>query len=101
MKIKLGVIFGGETVEHEVSIISAIQAMNKIDQEVLQKISKIKYNPNNYNEDRFLLFMNDSNLVYVTLTRFDYLNKYNETVTKLEGKKGTLYLDSGNYFEIR
>ncbi|HIS38450.1 MAG TPA: D-alanine--D-alanine ligase [Candidatus Onthousia faecavium] len=33
MKIKLGVIFGGETVEHEVSIISAIQAINKIDQE--------------------------------------------------------------------
>ena len=33
MKIKLGVIFGGESVEHEVSIISAIQAMNKIDQE--------------------------------------------------------------------
>lgn len=33
MKVKVGVIFGGETVEHEVSIISAIQAMNKIDQE--------------------------------------------------------------------
>ena len=33
MKIKLGVIFGGESVEHEVSIISAIQAINKIDQE--------------------------------------------------------------------
>lgn len=33
MKIKVGVIFGGETVEHEVSIISAIQAMNKLDQE--------------------------------------------------------------------
>lgn len=33
MRIKLGVIFGGESVEHEVSIISAIQAMNKIDQE--------------------------------------------------------------------
>lgn len=33
MKIKVGVIFGGESVEHEVSIISAIQAMNKIDQE--------------------------------------------------------------------
>lgn len=31
MKIKVGVIFGGESVEHEVSIISAIQAMNKID----------------------------------------------------------------------
>ncbi len=33
MKIKLGVIFGGESVEHEVSIITAIQAMNKIDEE--------------------------------------------------------------------
>ena len=33
MKIKVGVIYGGETVEHEVSIISAIQAMNKMDQE--------------------------------------------------------------------
>lgn len=31
--IKVGVIFGGESVEHEVSIISAIQAMNKMDRE--------------------------------------------------------------------
>ncbi len=31
MKIKLGVIFGGRSVEHEVSIITAIQAINKID----------------------------------------------------------------------
>ena len=33
MKIKLGVIFGGESVEHEVSIISAVQAMYKMDTE--------------------------------------------------------------------
>ena len=33
MKIRIGVIFGGESVEHEVSIISAIQAMNKMDGE--------------------------------------------------------------------
>lgn len=33
MKIKVGVIFGGESVEHEVSIISAVQAMNKMDSE--------------------------------------------------------------------
>lgn len=38
MRIKVGVIFGGETVEHEVSIISAIQAMNKIDQEKYEVI---------------------------------------------------------------
>lgn len=33
MRIKLGVIFGGETVEHEVSIISAVQAMENINEE--------------------------------------------------------------------
>ena len=33
MKIKVGVIFGGESVEHEVSVISAMQAMNKLDQD--------------------------------------------------------------------
>ena len=31
MKIKVGVVFGGESVEHEVSIISAVQAMYKMD----------------------------------------------------------------------
>ncbi len=31
--IRVGVIFGGESVEHEVSIISAVQAMNKMDSE--------------------------------------------------------------------
>ena len=33
MNIKLGVIFGGETVEHEVSIITAVQAMSNINKD--------------------------------------------------------------------
>ncbi len=33
MKLKLGVIFGGNTVEHEISIITAVQAMENLDQE--------------------------------------------------------------------
>lgn len=33
MKIKVGVIFGGPTVEHEVSVISAVQAMEHMDSE--------------------------------------------------------------------
>ena len=33
MKIKVGVIFGGETVEHEVSIITAVQAMEHINKD--------------------------------------------------------------------
>ena len=31
MKLQLGVLFGGATVEHEISILSAIQAMNHLD----------------------------------------------------------------------
>lgn len=33
MKVKVGVFFGGQSVEHEVSIISAIQAINNFDHE--------------------------------------------------------------------
>ena len=33
MKIRVGIIYGGETVEHEVSIITALQAMEHINQE--------------------------------------------------------------------
>lgn len=33
MKIKVGVIFGGQTVEHEVSIISAVQAMENLNKD--------------------------------------------------------------------
>ncbi len=33
MKLRLGVIFGGESVEHEVAVISALQAINNIDKE--------------------------------------------------------------------
>ena len=33
MKINLAVIFGGSSVEHEVSVISAVQAMHSLDKE--------------------------------------------------------------------
>ena len=36
--IKVGVIFGGESVEHEVSIISAIQAMNHLDKQKYEAV---------------------------------------------------------------
>ena len=36
--IKVGVIFGGDSVEHEVSIISALQAMENIDEEKYEVI---------------------------------------------------------------
>ena len=38
MKIKLGVIFGGDSVEHEVSIISALQAIEHLDKDKYEVI---------------------------------------------------------------
>lgn len=38
MKIKVGVIFGGESVEHEVSIITAVQAMEFMDKDKYEPI---------------------------------------------------------------
>ena len=73
----------------------------RLDDEVTSKISEIKYDPNEYDSDRFLLYMNDQNSVYVTITKLELLNKYLDAVQKFNGKKGILYLDSGNYFEIK
>ena len=77
-----------------------IKKMNKIDYALIIKISQIKYDPTKYDEDRFILYMNDSNRVYINLPKFKNFNKYEEMVSKFEGKTGILYLDSGNYFEI-
>ena len=70
-----------------------------IDLEVREKISQIKYDPSEYDDSRFLLYMIDGNYVYITITKMDSLNYYNEIYPTLEGKKGVLYLDSGNHFQ--
>ena len=67
---------------------------------VKNQISEIRYYPNEQDEDRFLLYMIDGNYVYLTLTKFKQINYYEEVLTKLDGKKGILYLDSGNHFQI-
>ncbi len=38
MKIKAGVFFGGRSVEHEVSIISAIQAINNLNKDKYEAV---------------------------------------------------------------
>ncbi len=73
----------------------------KLSNDVLIKISEIEYSPTTYDEDRFILYMADTNMVYITLTKMERLNKYNDIKCELEGHKGVLYLDSGNYFEIK
>ncbi len=77
-----------------------IKDILKINRDVLGKISEITYVPNDYDKDRFLLYMDDGNSVYLTLTKFKMINYYNDVLTQLSGRKGILYLDSGNHFKI-
>ena len=78
-----------------------IKNMGKIDKSVLAKISDIEYKPNEYDKDRFLLYMDDGNMVYLTLTKFNMINYYNDVLEQLEDRKGILYLDNGNHFQIK
>ena len=78
MKIKVGVIFGGETVEHEVSIISALQAIKNINEDKYEVVPiYIDKNRNwytgmellnidNYKNSDFLF----KNIIPITLCKF-------------------------------
>ncbi|MEG1987054.1 MAG: FtsQ-type POTRA domain-containing protein [Bacilli bacterium] len=79
---------------------SFIDGMNNIEDDLRRQISEITYVPNDFDKDRFLLTMDDSNSVYLTLTKFDMINYYNSVLPQLEGRHGILYLDSGNHFQI-
>ena len=76
-----------------------VKKFSRLDDEIRNKISQIKYDPSEYDNSRFMLYMVDGNYVYITLTKFDSINYYNEIYPTLENKKGILYLDSGNHFQ--
>jgi len=78
-----------------------VTKFNKVNKDILLKISHIEYTPNEVDKERFLLYMTDSNYVYITLSKIDKINKYNSIVQELENKKGIIYLDSGDYVEIK
>ena len=115
-KTKKTILLDGKMVDKKYSIPSLIttipdkqlikfdKEMKKVKLDILNKISEISYKPSEKDENLFLLSMTDGNYVYLTLDRFDNINTYLDIMNKLEpklnGKKGILYLDSGNYFDI-
>ena len=72
-----------------------------VDKSTLNKISQIEYKPNSVDNLRLLLYMNDGNSVYVTLTKIEKINKYNSIKDQLGNNLGILYLDAGDYYEIK
>lgn len=75
-----------------------IKKVNLVDQQVLNKISEIKYVQSGTDEEKFLLTMTDGNYVYVTISKFEIINQYIEIIKNFDNRKGTLYLDSGTMF---
>lgn len=75
------------------------KSLAKVDKNVINMINEIEYNPDvngdiSIDENRFLLHMNDGNLVYVNIMYLSRMNNYQEIIVAVGDKKGTLLLDS-------
>ena len=78
-----------------------LKAISSVDYDIVKRISEIKYDPNEVDEGRFFLTMNDGNRVYLTLNKFTKIDNYLDIIKEFDNKKGILYLDSGEYFEVK
>ena len=106
------VLYNGEKIENKFSIPTVINQipntvydkfvknMQKVNKNILERISEIEYLPNDVDSERFFIIMNDGNYVYLTLSKYLAINKYLDMVKSFNNKKGILYLDSGEYFDI-
>lgn len=91
MKIKVGVIFGGETVEHEVSIISAVQAMNNMDKE------KYDIVPIYISKDR--IWYTGKMLMDIDVFKnFDTLKRYAKKVALVKKEDGFFLVSTNGLF---
>ena len=83
MKIKVGVIFGGDSVEHEVSIITAVQAMQNLNKEKYEVIPIYIDKERNWYTGEELKKMEtykDMDLLKSTLPKVCLIKKENEFV---------------------
>jgi D-alanine-D-alanine ligase len=83
MKLKIGVLFGGQSVEHEVSIISAAQAMAALDREKYDVVPV-------YLSKHHLLFTSDRLMEMETYRDLDKLEKSLPQVSLI--RKGNKFL---------
>lgn len=81
-----------------------VKGLNYIDDDVLRLISEIEYSPSKtqdgevIDDNRFMLRMNDTNIVYMNTINIKKINKYMEITSTIiatnEEKHGVLFLDS-------
>ena len=91
MKLKIGVIFGGKSLEHEISIITALQAMNNIDTEKYEII------PIYITKD--LVWYSSGCLRHIdSFNNFNLIDKY-ATKVNLVNKQGRFILQTTGLFK--
>ena len=91
MKLKIGVIFGGQSLEHELSIITALQAMDNIDTEKYEII------PIYITKD--LVWYSSGCLRYIdSFNNFNLIEKY-ATKVNLINKNGRFILQTTGLFK--
>ena len=78
MKINVGVIFGGESVEHEVSIISALQAIEAIDKTKYEIIPIYISKESNFYSSKELLDLNSYQNLDKLVSNTPQINFYRE-----------------------
>ena len=78
-----------------------IRKYTTIKKDIRLKISEIEYSKDDLDNEKFLFYMHDGNYVYITLSKIELMNSYNDIYGQLGGNKGILYLDSGNHFQIK
>lgn len=78
-----------------------IKKFSGVNDNILRQISQLEYSPVSVDDKRFLLYMDDGNMIYITLTKIDKLNKYNAIKDKMDNQTGLIYLDSGDYVELK
>ena len=79
-----------------------IKGLVQVNSDILSQVSEIEYSPSKneqglvLDDARFLLTMNDGNIIYINIINILRLNKYLEIFASLENRKGTIQLDSSN-----
>lgn len=91
MKLNVGVIFGGRSVEHEMSIISAVQAMNNIDSDKYEIIPIYITKDNIWYTGGCLRFID-------TFKDYDLIRRYAKKVN-LVNKDGRFILQGTKYMK--
>jgi len=78
-----------------------ILKLSELDPIIFELISEIEYVPKEKDENRFLFYMVDGNLVYITIENFSRMNHYLIAFQKVACQRGIFNFDAGNHFNIR